>query len=113
METVDLAFPLQGGSYLVTGRGSTTSLNGHMMTLNPTTPRMVAFRGQSYAVDLVKLGPLGLRSGGVRPRDPSNYQIFGEPVFAPCTGKVIQTPTDYPTLLYRKRIGRVWRVTMC
>ncbi len=98
LQTVDLAFPLQGGPYLVTSGGSTEAVNGHMMTLNPSTPRMAAYRGQSYAVDMVKLDRWGLRADGFRPRAPSRYRIFGEPVFAPCSGTIVEAKGDLPDL---------------
>ena len=98
METVDLVFPLRGGPYLVTGGGSTAAINGHMMTLNPTTPRMAAYRGQSYAIDLVKVDRWGLRAHGIQPRDPFRYQIFGELVFAPCFGNVLEAQGDLSDL---------------
>lgn len=98
MKTIDLVFPLQDGPYLVTGGGSTTVVNGHMATLDPTTATMAAYRGQSYAVDLVKLDSWGLRSDGFRPRDPSRYRIFGEPVFAPCAGTIVDAQNELPDL---------------
>ena len=41
-------------------------------------------------MDLVKLNAWGLRAGGLAPRDPAAYSIFGDPVSAPCSGTVVQ-----------------------
>lgn len=86
---IDIAFPIGSGTYLVANGGSTETINGHFITLDPKTERQRAYRGQSYGVDLVKLDKWGLRSSGWRPADPAAYAIFGEPVLAPCAGKVV------------------------
>lgn len=86
-ESVDLVFPLAGGSYYVVNGGSTSLINAHMMTLSQT--RFAAWRGQSYGVDLVALDRLGRRARGVLPRDPAMYAIFGRSVVAPCGGTVV------------------------
>ena len=87
--TVDLAFPLQPGRYLVVNGGSNSSTNGHLETLNAEIPRYRAFRGQSYGVDLVALDGWGLRARGVQPADPRAYVIYGARVLAPCAGEVV------------------------
>lgn len=56
------------------------------MTLEP---RFHAFRGQSYGIDLVKLGPFGLRAAGALPAALDRYAIYGEPVYSPCDGTVV------------------------
>ena len=86
---VDLAFPLRGGEYLVVNGGSTISINAHRMTLDAGVARFRAYRGQSYGVDIVKLGRWGLRADGVLPPQPGAYEIYGVPVYAPCAGDVI------------------------
>lgn len=97
-DIVDLPFPLGPGTYLVASGGSTKIVNGHFLTLEPQTDRQRAYRGQSYAVDLIKLGGFGLRARGWRPRDPSVYEIFGEPVLAPCSGEVLSTMNGKPDM---------------
>jgi murein DD-endopeptidase MepM/ murein hydrolase activator NlpD len=88
-EVLDLDFPMGPGTYLVANGGSTDVVNGHFLTLDPQTDRQRNYRGQSYAVDLIKLGDFGLRATGWRPRDPAVYAIYGEPVLAPCAGRVV------------------------
>lgn len=93
---VDLAFPLRGGRYSVVNGGSTGLVNAHLMTL--TGERYRPYRGQSYGVDLVRLDPWGFRARGLAPKDPAAYAIFGDPVYAPCPGRVIQALDGLPDL---------------
>ncbi|MBG0792437.1 M23 family metallopeptidase [Methylocystis sp. H62] len=95
---IDLAFPLGPGVYLVANGGSRDIVNAHFLTLNPATERQRAYRGQSYGVDLVKLGGFGLRAPGWRPREPARYEIFGEPVLAPCAGAVLSAGDGMPDM---------------
>lgn len=95
---VNLSFPLGPGTYLVVNGGSTKTVNAHFLTLEPKTDRQRAYRGQSYAVDLIKLGDTGLRAPGWRPRDPTVYEIFGEPVLAPCSGNVASALDGKPDM---------------
>ncbi len=95
-DLVDLQLPLTDGSYLVVNGGESRLINAHLMTLK--RPRYRPHRGQSYGVDLVKLGPLGFRAAGVIPADPRAYAIFGDLVVAPCPGHVIYTEDGHPDL---------------
>jgi hypothetical protein len=95
---VDIAFPMGAGTYLVANGGSTLTVNAHLKTLVPTTDRQRAYHGQSYGVDLIKLGDLGLRATQWRPRDPSEYVIYAEPVLAPCAGKVLAALDGKPDM---------------
>ena len=47
-----------------------------------------AMRGQSIAVDIVALGPLGLSAEGLRPRQLEQFPVYGMPVLSPATGIV-------------------------
>lgn len=88
-DAVDLRFPLKGGRYLVMNGGASERVNGHMMTLEPG---YAAWRGQSYAVDLIRIDAFGFRTRRRQllalPRNPADYLSFGEPVHAPCAGLV-------------------------
>jgi hypothetical protein len=86
---VDLAFPLQGGTYLIVNGGSDLSINAHMKTLDAKVPRFRVWRGQSYGVDIVKIDELGLRANSMQPSEPSAYRIYGTKVFAPCAGEIV------------------------
>jgi murein DD-endopeptidase MepM/ murein hydrolase activator NlpD len=93
---IDLQFPLRHGVYHVVGGGSVELLNPHVMTL--TADRYRAHRGQSYGVDLVKLGTFGMRATGWLPTDLARYVIYGDPVYAPCSGVVVQSDNGAPDM---------------
>jgi hypothetical protein len=86
--TIDLAFPLRQGTYMVANGGGIELLNAHLMTF--TGERFAAYRGQSLGVDLVRVDRLGRRAHRLQPRDPAEYSIFGDSVFAPCAGRVVR-----------------------
>jgi Peptidase family M23 len=96
--TVDLAFPLRDGNYLILNGGSDIRINAHLKTLDESVPRFRAYRGQSYGIDMIKIDPFGLRAKGLVPSDPAAYQIYGESVFAPCSGGIIQAIDGFPDL---------------
>ena len=85
-QVVALHSPLAPGAYLVTSGGSAEAINSHLKTLNAEAFR--AYRGQSYAVDLVAINRWGLRANGISPIDPSKYFIYGRGVVSPCSGRV-------------------------
>ncbi|SEW40495.1 Peptidase family M23 [Cognatiyoonia koreensis] len=87
-DTVDLAMPVGPGRYLVLNGGTTDPINAHLFTLTAETAR--AYRGQSYAIDIIGIDRFGLRADGISPVDPTAYQIYGTPVRAPCTGTIVQ-----------------------
>lgn len=93
---VELSFPLRGGTYLVLNGGRHELINAHLATL--AADRFRPWRGQSHGVDLVKLNELGLRAPGIRPRDPAAYAIFGEALYAPCTGEVVAAIDGAPEM---------------
>jgi Peptidase family M23 len=97
-KVVELAFPLKNGTYLVVNGGSSLNVNAHLMTLDTTVPRFYDYRGQSYGVDIVKLDGWGLRASGFLPPQPGAYNIYGEPVYAPCTGQVIAALDSVPDM---------------
>jgi murein DD-endopeptidase MepM/ murein hydrolase activator NlpD len=46
----------------------------------------------------VKLNALGMRASGWLPADPARYVIFGDPVYAPCSGVVVQSEDGAPDM---------------
>jgi hypothetical protein len=86
-EPIDLALPLRSGTYLVANGGSQLLINAHIGTLDGE--RFAPYRGQSYGVDLVRINGAGLRVWGLLPADPSVYFIWGDPVLAPCQGRIL------------------------
>jgi hypothetical protein len=95
-DVVDLEFPLRDGTYYVTGGGSTELVNPHVMTL--ASDRFRAYRGQSYGVDLVKLGALGSRATGFLPAEPVRYAVYGDAVYAPCSGVTVDAKDGFPDM---------------
>jgi len=86
----DIGNPLQEGTFLVVNGGSDASVNAHIKTLSPDVPRFRAWRGQSYGIDIIRIGRTGFRSRGLRPPDPSDYAGFGSKVLAPCGGFIVR-----------------------
>lgn len=95
-DPVHLESPFRGGTYLVAAGGSVALLNPH---LSLSRDGYRAYRGQSYAIDLVKQGGWGSRRSVPFPADPTGYAIFGEPVHAPCSGRVIAAVDGHPDQL--------------
>ncbi|NJM98136.1 MAG: peptidoglycan DD-metalloendopeptidase family protein [Phormidesmis sp. RL_2_1] len=93
-DLVSLSFPLKDGTYQVANGGSQQLISSHMMTL--TEERFRSYRGQSYAVDIVKLNRLGTRSPGLLPKAVERYEIYGEPIYSPCSGRVVAAFNDAP-----------------
>jgi hypothetical protein len=80
--SVPLAFPLRGRWYV--GQGGASKIVNHH----------VASPGQRAALDLVRTGPRGTRSGS----GPGcqAYLAYGQPVFAPCDGTVLTARDGLP-----------------
>ena len=94
--TIELAFPLRDGTFLVVNGGNHLLINAHLGTLEGD--RFRPYRGQSYGVDIVRLDRLGLRARGLLSNDPRAYLIFGHPVVAPCAGVVVAAVDGLPDM---------------
>ncbi len=92
--SIKLASPLKGGTYYVVNGGYSILINPHMKTL--ARESLSEYRAQSYALDLVRIDRFGRRAEGLWPEDPRCYHIFGEPVYAPCTGVAAQIEDQLP-----------------
>ena len=101
---IDLAFPFREGRYLVANGGAAERINAHFITLEPRHRR---WRGESYAIDLVRIDAAGFRTEGrqlfAMPRDPSAYLTYGTRVYAPCSGVVEAVVSDRPDMPVPKR----------
>ncbi len=95
-DVVDVTMPVREGTYLVVNGGGHVLVNAHLNTLSGE--RFAPYRGQSYGVDLVRVNALGLRARGLLPDDPTAYVIFGDPVRAPCAGRVVVAHDGLPDL---------------
>jgi len=85
---VDIAPPFAAGHYLVAHGGASEIINVHLKTLDKTNPAYQPWRGQSKALDIFRITPLGLHKDGWQPADPVRYTTFGTGVVAPCNGNI-------------------------
>lgn len=91
---VELAAPLPEGTWVAVNGGSTSMVNAHLRTLEgPAAPE---WRGQSFAVDLVGDGAWGSRTRPVLEPRLDDFEIFGVPILAPCSGEVVQAADGEP-----------------
>lgn len=77
-DTVELDFPLKKGHYFVLQGGKGL----------PTNLFHFSLRGAIYAMDIVKLDPLGRRANTIFSRRLEDYAIFGDTIYSPCDGIV-------------------------
>ena len=75
---VELSFPLRNGTYYISHGGSSKAVNHHY-----------PFLAQKYALDIVELNNWGIRAKGLLPSNLNAYEIFGDKLFAPCSGEVL------------------------
>lgn len=75
---INLNYPLKNGTYYVAQGGNSTGLNYH--NSHPS---------QAFALDILKLNRIGTRASGLTPKELDQYEIYGETIYSPCTGKVI------------------------
>jgi hypothetical protein len=98
-QSVNLQFPFREGRYLIANGGAAERINGHFMTLRPSYKQ---WRGESYAVDLIRIDRAGFRTKEKRlfalPKDPRAYLTFDTPVHAPCSGAVERAASDRPDM---------------
>jgi hypothetical protein len=94
--SIDLTSPLKNGEFYVVNGGYSILINPHMKTLDQKS--LSAYRAQSYAVDIVRLDRFGRRADGWWPTELTRYYVFGEPVYAPCSGLIVRTESRWPDL---------------
>ena len=82
---VELSFPLKEVDWYVGQGGSSPWLNIHYGT-----------GAQSYALDIVALGTFERRAAGILPKRLDSYAVFDQPVYAPCSGRVVSAMDGYP-----------------
>jgi hypothetical protein len=93
-DTRELAFPLQGGTFVVGQGGGITLLNHH-----------AGHREQRYAADITAIGPAGFRAGGLLPENLDRYAIYDAVVTSPCDGKVLAVVDGLPDFIPPERDG--------
>lgn len=94
--SVSLSFPLRNGAYYILNGGVNRILNDH---LAPSLQNLSEFRGQSYAIDILKPDDIAERGAMRVPQNLSDHQIYGEPVYSPCNGAVAMLENDLPDLM--------------
>lgn len=82
-----LAFPLEGGRFMVAHGGANPLLNHHH-----------AHGAQRYALDITGLNDAGFRARGLLPKNLEAYEIYGAQVVSPCDGRVVATHDGLPDL---------------
>lgn len=83
--TIDLAFPLRGGRFLIQHGGSDSAANMH-----------ASHPAQRYALDIVKLNAAWTRARGLYPGDLTRYAIWNDAVLSPCDGTVLAAVDRFP-----------------
>lgn len=82
-----LAFPLEGGRFVVAQGGGIGFLNHHS-----------DHHAQRHALDITAVNAAGFRAAGLLPEVPARYAIFGKTVISPCDGIVIAARDGLPDL---------------
>lgn len=78
-EGVHLAFPLKNGEYSIVGGGNNSIINHHFEV-----------DAQRYAIDIIKINKFGVRYNNLISSDLTNYNIFGDTIYSPCNGKIVE-----------------------
>lgn len=97
--TAHLAPPFKKGSYFVFqgGRGLPTNLFHYKL------------RTAFFAMDIVKLNRFGNRAGHIASHRLGDYEIFGDTIYSPCSGRIVHiadgNPDNIPPHLTRTAGG--------
>ncbi|MAL16643.1 MAG: peptidase M23 [Balneola sp.] len=86
-EGVELEFPLQDGLYIVGHGGDSPIINYHNVS-----------KTQAYALDVSKINSAGIRAWGIHPEELDRYAIFGENLYSPCDGQVLDVTKGNPDM---------------
>ena len=87
-QAVALTFPLNNGTYYVGQGGNHVQMNYHH-----------AYPPQKYALDIVKLNKLGTRANGLYPKELGKYAIYGDVLYSPCNGEVLEARDGLPDFI--------------
>lgn len=93
---IELSFPLKSGAYYVINGGSSIIVNNYRANSFFNQKKIAA--AIQYAVDIEKLNQMGMAKQGSQPQDYKSYPIFGETVYSPCNGQVVEVVEDLPDL---------------
>ena len=95
-ETLVLSFPLKNGRYYVVSSGYSKSLSGRTTHASPS---------EKYALDIIKSSPLAEYLRNFFKTGLSRYPIFGEVLYAPCSGIVEDAVDGFGDLIPPERDG--------
>lgn len=84
-KTLEITFPFGSGTYYVLQGGAS-------IVTNP----FHGLGGSMLAIDIVKLNAFGNRADGIAPRALSAYEIFGETLYSPCQGRIVNIRDGLP-----------------
>lgn len=93
---IELSFPLKNGAYYIINGGSSIVVNNYRANTYFNRKRLAA--AVQYGVDIEKLNRMGMAARGFLPQDYKSYAIYGETVYSPCAGQVIEVVDDLPDL---------------
>ena len=102
-EPIRLAFPLKGGTYYAWNTGGTWILNGHRVDV--TAVYYDVTRAMQYAVDVVRIEGFGTIAPGFLPDDPDRYYSFGDTLYSPCDGRVLEVVNGHPDMSLSETIA--------
>jgi len=86
-QALELEFPMKDGIYIVGHGGSTPLINYHNVS-----------KTQTYALDISKINGIGTRVWGIHPEELDRYAIFGENLYSPCDGQVLDVTKGNPDM---------------
>ncbi|MFZ0565464.1 MAG: M23 family metallopeptidase [Chlamydiales bacterium] len=86
-KAINIDFPLKNGDYYIVHGGNSVFTNYHQEV-----------DAQKYALDIVKLNRFGFRCKKLNAQAVDDYNIYGDTIYSPCDGKVIEVVDGYPDL---------------
>lgn len=89
---IRLDFPLKEGTYLIVDGGSNHLVNPHINSKYFVQNKIN--RSMAFAVDIQKITDLGTASKKINPKELSDYASFGETIYSPCDGVVVEVTND-------------------
>ncbi|MGL4540034.1 MAG: M23 family metallopeptidase [Candidatus Rhabdochlamydia sp.] len=86
-KAIHIDFPLKNGNYYILHGGNSLFTNHHREV-----------DAQKYALDVIKLNRFGFRSKSVNAQILDDYNIYGDVIYSPCNGLVVEVVDDYSDL---------------
>jgi hypothetical protein len=86
-KAIHIDFPLKTGDYYILQGGNNLFINHHQEV-----------NAQKYALDVIKLNRFGFRCKAMNARILDDFNIYGDMIYSPCDGMVVEIVDDYPDL---------------